>query len=129
MSPFLRGSIGPVQNDKGEEPPSNLARHVAKIDHRVSVSFLRKMRSFLRTFPGGFPPASRVITGFVPLVSMIDFVIGFVSDLRTFLRSFSGGCHDSLKLSCLPEAAIQPLYWSAGEKSVYCRLCECICKV
>ncbi|EEZ5174239.1 hypothetical protein C3U77_004755 [Escherichia coli] len=56
MSPFLRGSIGPVQNDKGEEPPSNLARHVAKIDHRVSVSFLRKMRSFLRTFSGGLSP-------------------------------------------------------------------------
>ncbi|EEU2049750.1 hypothetical protein E3Y40_001290 [Escherichia coli] len=61
----------------------------------------------------------------MPLVSMIDFVIGFVSDLR----SFSGGCHDGLKLSCLPEAAIQPLYWSAGEKSVYRRLCECVCKV
>ncbi|EOP1245311.1 hypothetical protein QYY28_005611, partial [Escherichia coli] len=39
-------------------------------------------------------PVSRVVTGFVLVVSMIgfviDFVIGFVIDLRSFLRIFSG---------------------------------------
>ncbi|EIE4148864.1 hypothetical protein LDI04_001001 [Escherichia coli] len=35
-----------------------------------------------------FPPVSRVVTGFVLVVSMIGFMIDFVIDLRSFLRNF-----------------------------------------
>ncbi|MEF9839014.1 hypothetical protein, partial [Escherichia coli] len=86
---------------------------------------LRIFLNFLRTFSGALSPCKPRRYWLCAGGQHDRFCDRFCDRFAHFFAQFLGGCHDGLKLSCLPEAAIQPLYWSAGEKSVYRRVSEC----